>query len=580
MKCSKLTAVCLATLLIGCGPEFLSQRNIDQHDYIVAQADTLYSITIPQLYRVLEQTERARYGGMITAEEVADVLDSILCDTLAGFRADDLNLGDYYNYYNTYEKRYFRYLITRYFEEEVYKKVSVDSQEVVDFRAGRPDLFALDEQVLVRQILISPVGLKNGPDSVNFRTLTEERLNQEMVKYVYQIRRMLDFGVAFEEVAGKYSHDEMSARQGGLVGWTKRRKYEDPFDSIAFSIQPGEISEPYQDNSGWHILYIEERIDEGLANLDKEQYEIAEASLSMSKGSRRMNPLRDSLFDQVELAYNEAVLDSNIDFMEITTWAAIVNGQDTINVDEMGRLERSYRGYRNVKNTTPEMKKEIILTLAERYSYVQGARAAGIDTIPDVVAEEKALRHKYSKEIIAKQGRSLGWIPPKDLVQKYFDEHIEEFTVEAGVHVQHIIVDDSVFGEFVRDQAMAGVDFLELAKEYYPGEPGVRADLADLGMIGPEDVPPELYTAASVTPVGVVTHPVKTQYGYHIIKVVSRTEPTRLHHVSSKINEILRKQQAREIFNRYRDDLYTRYNVRFKGKLYPVHLRPMTSRNE
>jgi hypothetical protein len=224
------------------------------------------------------------------------------------------------------------------------------------------------------------------------------------------------------------------------------------------------------------------------------------------------------------------------------------------------------------------MKKQMVRELARRYLVVQAAIDTGIDTLPDVITKRTALRIKYAKQLIWDKGRDPNWMPPDNLVKQYFNEHIDDFTVKKPLTVQHIITEDSVFGEFIRDQAMAGVDFIELAKQYYPGEPSVRADLANLGDIGPEDVSPEFYQAALLTPVGEVSHPIKTKYGYHIIKVLRRADSVTVDQVRHKIVPILRERHAVELFNNFRDELYAEFNVRFHGKIYPVHLKPVELR--
>ena len=53
-------AVFLALFSAGCGPALISERNIEKHNYIVAQANTLYSLTMPELYEKLMKTNLKR----------------------------------------------------------------------------------------------------------------------------------------------------------------------------------------------------------------------------------------------------------------------------------------------------------------------------------------------------------------------------------------------------------------------------------------------------------------------------------------------------------------------------------------
>lgn len=573
-------AVFLALFSAGCGPALISERNIEKHNYIVAQANTPYSLTMPELYEKLVHSELLEYGGTLEVDKVKAFLDSVMCDTLAGIKAKEIDLGQYYDRHRMYEQRYHRLLTAKYFEEMAYKKVTVDSQEVVDFRSSRPDLFTLDEQVLLYQILISPVGLQNGPDSLYYRTFTPEQLDREAAEYTWRIHGLLNFGKPFKEIARWYSHDIRTKDNYGLVGWTKRGLYLDPFDSIAFAMDSGGISQPYQDQTGWHILYVGNRIDEGMQPLDEEQYKMAEVSLITEKAKKIAGHLMDSIYQQIQLVFNEELLDTNIYYVDKGIWAAIVNGQDTIGFSEMRALEDLYRKRFGIPNTTLEMKMGMLLHLAEPYAIVQTADALDIDTLPEIVAKEKALRHKYTKQIVYLDSRDRGWRPPDSLIEKYFNEHTDEFSVDEELRIQHIIVEDSMFGELLRDQAMAGVDFIELAKDYYPGEPSIRADLANLGDIGPEDVPEELYAAALATPVGGISHPVKTQYGYHIVKVLKLTRAVSIDQVRNKIVSILDKEHTLQVFNEFRDGLYAHFDVRFPGKIYPIHLKPLAVRSK
>ena len=106
----------------------------------------------------------------------------------------------------------------------------------------------------------------------------------------------------------------------------------------------------------------------------------------------------------------------------------------------------------------------------------------------------------------------------------------------------------------------------------------IRAELANLGAVGPDDVPARLWEAAMTTPVGDISHPVLTEYGYHIVKVIDRIDTKSLPNVSNKIRTILKKQHNQEVFNQFKNRLYKHYNVTFPSNLRPVHLRPLDQR--
>ncbi len=65
----------------------------------------------------------------------------------------------------------------------------------------------------------------------------------------------------FIDVARKFSMDHSSKGSGGDLGWNSRRKLVPEFADAAFSLEPGEVSEPVRTKFGWHVIYLKERRD-------------------------------------------------------------------------------------------------------------------------------------------------------------------------------------------------------------------------------------------------------------------------------------------------------------------------------
>ena len=103
---------------------------------------------------------------------------------------------------------------------------------------------------------------------------------------------------------------------------------------------------------------------------------------------------------------------------------------------------------------------------------------------------------------------------------------------------------------------------MELAREFYIGEPAVREELANLGQIGPKDVDSAFFKEASILAPGQVSDPVKTRYGFHIIKLL-KAEPSRtLDDARVDITSRLTKEYHMAGFWKIRDSLFKKYNAR------------------
>ncbi|MCK4301287.1 MAG: peptidylprolyl isomerase, partial [candidate division Zixibacteria bacterium] len=337
-------AALFATLLwVACGSPVIYRGDAGDHTHVVARVDTFYEVTMAQLYDSIYASKTLPHGGVLSTHDVKLFLDSMLCDSLAGLAARNVRLGDYYQDHRMYRLRYQKALLQTFLDEMIYGRVTADSAEIHDFYLSRPDLFSVDEQVLLYHILVSPVNLKHGPDSAYYWSLSSEEFDTALEDYALRLRNLIDIGIPFDEVARDYSHDTYTGQGGGFVGWTKKGVYFPPFDSVAFSLNAGEIAQ-YVDRDGWHIILVAEHVDEGLPPFGPDQHEASRQTLLTIKANTRGREVMDSLIAEPrDIVYNEAILDTNVYLVDKHVWAAIVNGADTIDFNELRILEDDYR---------------------------------------------------------------------------------------------------------------------------------------------------------------------------------------------------------------------------------------------
>jgi peptidyl-prolyl cis-trans isomerase C len=105
-----------------------------------------------------------------------------------------------------------------------------------------------------------------------------------------------------------------------------------------------------------------------------------------------------------------------------------------------------------------------------------------------------------------------------EAMHKVYDDAIKQMTPEEEVHARHILVKTEDEAKAVLADVKKGTDFAEVAKAKST-EPGADKSGGDLGYFTKEQMVPEFAEAAFKLDKGKVSEPVKTQFGWHIIKV-------------------------------------------------------------
>lgn len=92
----------------------------------------------------------------------------------------------------------------------------------------------------------------------------------------------------------------------------------------------------------------------------------------------------------------------------------------------------------------------------------------------------------------------------------------------AQASARHILVDDEVLCEELKQQIQDGTDFAAVAREHSTCPSGQRG--GDLGTFGRGQMVQEFDAVVFSAPVNEVQGPVRTQFGYHLIEVTSRDD--------------------------------------------------------
>jgi peptidyl-prolyl cis-trans isomerase SurA len=136
-------------------------------------------------------------------------------------------------------------------QKEVFSKVSVtDAQVLKQFTDNREKIGKKPRSLRVLDLFV--------------RTTPDSLIEQAQRGRAGDIRKEIIAGLAFDEAATKYSDDEKSREQGGLLPPFSPGDLGDrTFERVAFSLPVGEVGAPVRTNLGYHIIQVVNRDAQG-----------------------------------------------------------------------------------------------------------------------------------------------------------------------------------------------------------------------------------------------------------------------------------------------------------------------------
>src|SRR5579863_2991219 len=178
----------------------------------------------------------------------------------------------------------------------------------------------------------------------------------------------------------------------------------------------------------------------------------------------------------------------------------------------------------NIPNLPPAQKHDYLINyLADVVVLSQAAEKQGLADRPDV---KRKLAFDHNRLLMESLLQDTGKAAlSEDAERQVYNDAVKQMTNEEEVHARHILVPTEDEAKAILAQLKAGADFAALAKEKSK-DPG-GADGGDLGYFTKDQMVPEFAAVAFKLDKGQLSDPVKTQYGWHIIKVEDkRIKPT------------------------------------------------------
>jgi peptidyl-prolyl cis-trans isomerase C len=227
---------------------------------------------------------------------------------------------------------------------------------------------------------------------------------------------------------------------------------------------------------------------------------------------------------------------------------ARVNGVD-IKQSDLALAEEDVGA--DIQAASPDAKRDHLISyLADIIMVTQAADSRKVADNPDFKRRLAFLRNKLLMGFeLQEEAKSA--ISDEALHQTY-DDAVKSAGGQEEVRARHILVENEDEAKAILDQLKGGGDFAALAKEKSK-DPGA-AEGGDLGYFTKDQMVPEFAEVAFKMYPGQLSNPVKTQFGWHIIKVEDKRtkQPPEFEKVKDQIEAFLTRKAQTEFIAKLR----------------------------
>jgi peptidyl-prolyl cis-trans isomerase C len=232
---------------------------------------------------------------------------------------------------------------------------------------------------------------------------------------------------------------------------------------------------------------------------------------------------------------------------------ARINGTD-VRASDLAMVEEDLGGQLPPQAQTPEGKRDYLLTFYTDMVLI--SKAAEGKKVADTPEFKRRAAYQRTKLLMEQhlQAEAKASVTEPAMRQLY-DEATKQMKSEQEVRARHILVETEDEAKTILADLKKGGDFAEAAKAKSK-DPSAKQEGGDLGYFTKDQMVPEFSEVAFKLDKGQLSDPVKSQFGWHIIKVEDKRErkPPAFEQVKDQLENYLARKAQSEMITKLRAD--------------------------
>lgn len=241
---------------------------------------------------------------------------------------------------------------------------------------------------------------------------------------------------------------------------------------------------------------------------------------------------------------------------------AIVNGNEITEQDVNILLQRL--GQRGQQFQSPEGKKHLLQELINQELMYAEAIETEMDKDEEFIDELESAKKEILKNYAIKKLFEDVDIDDTE-VKKYYEENKAQFKKPESIKASHILLKTEEKANEIKEKLDNGESFEELAREYSTCPSKEQG--GDLRFFTKGQMVPEFENVAFNMEEGNISDPVKTQFGYHVIKLTDKqpAQEANFEEVKDQLKQQLLAMKQSQVYMNKGNELKEKFEVEIKG---------------